>query len=159
MKLPIEEKHLFSKKHFLDELAVSLGGYAAEKMIFDDITTGASNDIFVATDIARSLVTKYGMSDKIGPVALEGKEGAIFFGKDFYSERNYSEDVAKEIDSEVKKFMTDAQKKATELLKKNKKALETIASELIEKETIERKEFDDILISSGIKLKKERDQI
>ena len=159
LKLPMEEKHLFSKKHFLDELAVSLGGYAAEKMIFDDITTGASNDIFVATDIARSLVTKYGMSDKIGPVALEGKEGAIFFGKDFYSERNYSEDVAKEIDSEVKKFMTDAQKKATELLKKNKKALETIASELIEKETIERKEFDDILISSGIKLKKERDQI
>jgi cell division protease FtsH len=159
LKLPMEEKHLFSKKHFLDELAVSLGGYSAEKMIFDDITTGASNDIFVATDIARSLVTKYGMSDKIGPVALEGKDGSIFLGKDFYNERNYSEDVAKEIDSEVKKFMTDAQKKATELLKKNKKALETIAKELIEKETIERKEFDDILISSGIKLKKERDQV
>ena len=159
LKLPMEEKHLFSKKHFLDELAVSLGGYAAEKMIFDDITTGASNDIFVATDIARSLVTKYGMSDKIGPVALEGKDGSIFLGKDFYSERSYSEDVAKEIDSEVKKFMTDAQKKATELLKKNKKALEAIASELIEKETIERKEFDDILISSGIKLKKAKDQV
>ncbi|MFA4890359.1 MAG: ATP-dependent zinc metalloprotease FtsH [Candidatus Paceibacterota bacterium] len=159
LKLPMEEKHLFSKKHFLDELAVSLGGYSAEKMVFNDITTGASNDIFVATDIARSLVTKYGMSDKIGPVALEGKEGMIFLGKDFYGEKNYSEEVAKEIDSEVKKFMTDAQKKATELLKKNRKALEAIAGELIEKETIERKEFDDILISSGIKLKKERDQV
>lgn len=157
LKLPMEEKHLFSKKHFLDELAVSLGGYAAEKMVFDDLTTGASNDIFVATDIARSLVTKYGMSEKIGPVALEGKDGSIFLGKDFYNERNYSEEVAKEIDGEVKKFMTDAQKKAAELLKKNRKTLDAIANELIEKETIERKEFDDILISSGIKLKKVKD--
>jgi len=159
LKLPMEEKHLFSKKHFLDELAVSLGGYAAEKIIFDDITTGASNDIFVATDIARSLVTKYGMSEKIGPVALEGKDGSIFLGRDFYEERNYSEEVAKEIDGEVRKFMTDAQKRAAEILKKNKKALDAIAKELIEKETIEREEFDKILISSGIRLKKEKDQI
>lgn len=159
LKLPMEEKHLFSKKHFLDELAVSLGGYSAEKMVFNDITTGAANDIFVATDIARSLVTKYGMSDKIGPVALEGKEGMVFLGKDFYNERNYSEGVAREIDSEVKKFMTNAQKRATEILKKRRQALDAIANELIEKETIERKEFEDILISSGIKLKKGRDQI
>jgi cell division protease FtsH len=159
LKLPVEEKHLFSKKHFLDELAVSLGGYAAEKLVFDDLTTGAANDLFVATDIARSLAAKYGMSEKIGPVAFEGKEGSVFLGRDFYTEKNYSEEVAKEIDGEVKKFMAGALKRASEILKKHRKALDLIGAELIEKETIEREEFEKILISSGIKVKKEKDQI
>ncbi len=154
LKLPVEEKHLYSKSHFLDELAVSLGGYATEKIIFNDLTTGAADDLYHATDVARALVTKYGMSDKIGPVAFEGREGAIFIGRDFYTEKNYSEDVAKEIDKEVKRFMEEADKQAAKVLQKHRPLLDAIAKKLIEKETIEREEFDGILKSFGIKLKK-----
>lgn len=154
LKLPIEERHLYSKKHFLDELAVFLGGYTAEKLVFNDLTTGAGDDIFRATEVARDLVVRYGMSDKMGPVAFEGRDGAIFLGRDFYSERNYSEEVAKEIDREVKKIMNDANKRAKNVLIKHREALDRIATDLIEKETIEREEFDGILKSFGIKLKK-----
>lgn len=157
LKLPIEERHLFSKKHFLDELAVFLGGYAAEKLIFNDLTTGAGDDLFRATEIARDLVAKYGMSDKMGPVAFEGGHGTVFLGRDFYNDRNYSEDVAKQIDVEIKKTMNDSYKKAKNVLIKHGKTLEKIATELIEKETIERDEFDGILKSFGIKLKKEEE--
>ncbi|MFH1956776.1 MAG: ATP-dependent zinc metalloprotease FtsH, partial [Patescibacteria group bacterium] len=154
LKLPIEEKHLYSKKHFIDELAVSLGGYAAEKLVFNDLTTGAADDLHHATGVARSLVTKYGMSDKIGPVVFDGRSGEIFLGKDFYTERNYSEEVAKEIDSEVRELMNNALKEATKVLQKHRKILNAIAEKLIEKETIERDEFDAILKSFKIKLKK-----
>lgn len=158
LKLPVEERHLHSRAHFLDELAVSLGGYAAEKLKFGDLTTGASDDILRATEVARSLITKYGMSEKIGPVAFEGREGAIFLGRDFYTEKNYSEEVAKQIDAEVKKLMTGASKRAAEILKKYREVLDAIAGELIKKETIERDEFDKLLTSFGIKLKKEEER-
>ncbi|NOY35874.1 MAG: ATP-dependent zinc metalloprotease FtsH [bacterium] len=154
LKLPAEERHLYSKKHFLDELAVSLGGYAAEKIIFDDITTGASDDLYRASDVARALVTKYGMSDKIGPVAFGAKEGVMFLGREMGGEKNYSEDVAKEIDGEIKRFMNEALDRAKEVLEKNRKALDAITSRLIEKETIEREEFDKLLLEHGIKPKK-----
>lgn len=155
LKLPIEERHLYTKSHFVDELAVSLGGYAAEKMVFGDITTGASDDISRATDVARALVTKYGMSDKIGPVAFSEKSDMVFLGRDFGHEKNYSEDVAKEIDEEVRQFMYSAYKKAEETIKQHKKLLDAIAKELIEKETVERDEFDHLLKDHGIKPKKE----
>ncbi|MBU2219481.1 ATP-dependent zinc metalloprotease FtsH [Patescibacteria group bacterium] len=155
LKLPLEERHLYTKSHFIDELAVSLGGYAAEKFVFGDLTTGAADDLCRATDVARALITKYGMSEKIGPVAFEGREGNIFIGRDFYTEKNYSEDVAKEIDKEVKSFMENAFKDATKVLQKHREALNAIAEKLIEKETIERDEFDEILKSFRIKLKKE----
>jgi len=135
-------------------LAVSLGGYAAEKLVFNDLTTGAADDLHHATGVARSLVTKYGMSDKIGPVVFDGRSGEIFLGKDFYTERNYSEEVAKEIDSEVRELMNNALKEATKVLQKHRKILNAIAEKLIEKETIERDEFDAILKSFKIKPKK-----
>lgn len=155
LKLPLEERHLYTKSHFTDELAVSLGGYAAEKLIFNDITTGASDDISRATDVARSLVTRYGMSDKIGPVSFGDKNENVFLGRDFGHEKNYSEDVAKEIDEEVRQFMYGAYKKAEDTIKEHKKLLDAIAKELIEKETVERDEFDKLLKSHGVKPKKE----
>ncbi|MEW5907794.1 MAG: ATP-dependent zinc metalloprotease FtsH [Patescibacteria group bacterium] len=155
LKLPLEERHLFSKSHFLDEIAVALGGYAAEKIIFNDITTGAADDLYRATEMARDLITRYGMSEKIGPVAYEGREGMVFLGRDFYTERNYSEEMAKEIDKEVKKIMYNALKRAGAVFLKYRPTLEKVAMELIEKETLERSEFEKIITEAGIKLKKE----
>ena len=154
LKLPLEERHLYSKAHFLDEISVALGGYLAEKMIFGDITTGASDDLRHAMEIARALVMKYGMSETIGPVAWGGRSEPIFLGKDFMAEKNYSEEVAKEIDTEITKIITASQETAKEVLLKHKELLEDIADTLIEKETIENEEFNAIISKRGIKPKK-----
>jgi len=154
LKLPLEEKHLYSKAHFLDEISVSLGGYLAEKMIFDDITTGASEDLKHAIDIARSLVVKYGMSDKIGPVAWGSRSEPIFVGKEYAGEKNYSEEVAKEIDAEIIHIINNSKKSAEDVLLKHKDVLSEIANTLIEKETIEKDEFNAIISKRGIKVKK-----
>jgi len=156
LKLPIEEKHLFSKKHFLDELVVSLGGYAAEKLVFNDLTTGASDDIYRASDVARALVMKYGMSDKIGPVAFGAKSGGMFLGREMSPEKNYSEEVAREIDSEIGAFMKEALKRAEDVLAEHRETLDDIAKHLIEKETIERDEFEKMLTAHGIEPKKKK---
>ncbi len=155
LKLPTEERHLFSKSNFLDEIAVALGGYAAEKLIFKDLTTGASDDLRRATDIARALVTRYGMSEKIGPIALGEKSEMVFLGRDFGMEKNYSEEVARTIDDEVSKIMNGAFKKAGDILAKNKETLVKIAKTLIKKETIEKEEFEILLAEFGIKPKKD----
>jgi len=154
LKLPVEERHLYNKAHFLDEIAVAMGGYTAEKIIFGDITTGASNDLKYATEVARSLVVRYGMSDKIGPVAWGGRYEPIFLGKDFSSEKDYSESVAKEIDAEITRIMGEGQKKAEENIIKYRQVLDEIANVLIEKETIENDEFDAIISKHGIRPKK-----
>ena len=154
LKLPVEERHLYTKAHFLDEIAVAMGGYTAEKIIFGDITTGASNDLKYATEVARSLVVRYGMSDKIGPVAWGGRYEPIFLSKDFSSEKDYSESVAKEIDAEITRIMGEGQKKAEENIIKYRQVLDEIANVLIEKETIENDEFDAIISKHGIRPKK-----
>ena len=100
LKLPSYDRHLYSRAHFLDELAVSLGGYAAELTAFGELTTGASDDLRKATDLARALVTKYGMSDKIGPLSLASKEDHIFLGREIAIDKHYSEDLAKTGDCE-----------------------------------------------------------
>ncbi len=158
LKLPIEDRHLYSKSHFLDEIFVARGGYSAEKIIFKDLTTGAADDLSRATETARALVTQYGMSEKIGPVAWSEQPEMIFLGREFGTERNYSEDVAKEIDKEVSRIMNEAEKKAQEILTKYKSVLTKIAKTLIEKETIEKEEFDKILTSFKIKAKKEKEE-
>ena len=154
LKLPLEERHLYSKAHFLDEISVALGGYLAEKMIFGDITTGASDDLRHAMEIARALVMKYGMSETIGPVAWGGRSEPIFLGKDFMAEKNYSEAVAKEIDAEITKIINASQEAAKDVLLKHKELLSDIANTLIEKETIENEEFNAIISKRGIKPKK-----
>lgn len=149
LKLPIEDRKLQSRREFLDDIAVSLGGFVAEKMLFDDLTTGSSNDLVVATALARDMVTRYGMSDKIGPIALEESAGLSPFGGSFV-ERDYSEKVGAVVDSEVARIMSEAEVRATDILKKHRKALDTIAKKLIEVETVERDEFEKLLIANGI---------
>lgn len=153
LKLPLEERKLQSKKEFLDDIVVALGGYVVERNIFGDLTTGASNDLQVATSLARDMVTKYGMSDKIGPVALEATGGRALFGQNV-GERDYSEAVGEVIDGEVSKIMNDAYQRAESVIKEYKKALEAISKALIEVETLERDEFEKILIANGITPKK-----
>lgn len=142
LKIPVEDRHMFSRSQFLDELAVSLGGYGSEKLVFGEITTGAADDLKKATDIARSLVTRFGMSDKVGPMALGEREELIFLGRELTTERNYSEDTARLIDTEVKRLMDEAYKQAEEILTRRRVKLDEIANVLIEKETIEREEFE-----------------
>lgn len=145
LKLPSEDRHLYSRSHFLAELAVSLGGYTAEKLVFDELTTGAGDDLKKATALARNLVMRYGMSETVGPVALGEREEMVFLGRELSSERSYSEETAKLIDSEVKKLLDEAYGRAKELLTKKRAKLDEIAKVLIEKETIEREEFDKIM--------------
>jgi cell division protease FtsH len=149
LKLPIEDRRLQARREFLDDIAMSLGGYVTEKMVFGDLTTGPSNDLQVSTALARDMVTRYGMSDKLGPIALEGEGGQALFGRGV-GEKDYSQKVADLIDSEVSRIMTEAQKKAEDILIKNRKLLDVIAKRLIETETIEREEFDQILVANGI---------
>jgi len=144
---------LQSRKEFLDDIAMSLGGYVAEKMIFGDLTTGPSNDLQVSTALARDMVTKYGMSDKMGPVALEGAGGRVLFGRGM-DDREFSERVGSEVDAEVSRIMNEALKKAEDILKKNRKALDAIAHKLIEVENIEQAEYENIILAFGIKPKK-----
>ncbi|MFC1775370.1 ATP-dependent zinc metalloprotease FtsH [Patescibacteria group bacterium] len=157
LKLPIEERKLQSKKEFLDDIAMSLGGYAAEKMIFGDITTGPSNDLQVSTALARAMVTRWGMSDELGPVALEGSGGKAMFGRGLDG-KEYSEKVSADIDREVSKIMNEGITRATQTLTDHRKALEAIAKKLIEVETIEREDFEKLLVANGITLKEDTDK-
>ncbi len=154
LKLPLEERKLQSKKEFLDDIAVAMGGYIVEKTLFGDVTTGPSNDLRVATALARDMVTKYGMSDEIGPLAVEDTGGQMFLGVSVRGEREYSEDFSKLIDSEVKKIIDTALRRAGDVVKKHRKALDAIAAELIRVETIEREEFEKIILAHGIMPKK-----
>ena len=158
LKLPLEDRKMQSKKEFLDDIAVALAGYVTEKMILNDVTTGPSNDLQVSTALAREMVTKYGMSDKIGALALEGSGGSTLFGSRGVSDsKEYSEKVSALIDSEVSEIMTDARVKAEDIVKTNRKALDAVAQRLMEIETIERDEYEKIIIAHGIIPKKKLD--
>jgi cell division protease FtsH len=144
LKMPTEERKIKPKSEFLSEMAVLLAGFTAEKLKFGEITTGATNDLEKATKLARRLVKEYGMSS-LGPISFGEKEELVFLGKEISERRTYSEKVAAQIDKEVAKFIKEAQKKAKKILTKNKKLLDKIAKTLIEKETIERKEFENLM--------------
>lgn len=152
LKLPLEEKRLQSKKEFIDDIAMSLGGYVAEQMIFGDITTGPSSDLQVATNLARAMVTRFGMSDVIGPVALSDGGGRIQYGES--AEKEYSEAVSVKIDAEVSRIINDGLKTAEKVLTEHKKAFVAIANKLVEVETLEQEEYEKILTAHGILLKK-----
>jgi len=153
LKMPSEEKRMKNKKEFLAEIATLLGGYVAEKVIFGQMTTGASNDLKKASDIARSIVKEYGMSS-LGPISFGEKEELVFLGKEIGEERNYSEKVAALIDEEVEKIIKEAQKEAEKILLKRKNLLEKIARTLIEKETIEKEEFEKLINGGSLLPKK-----
>lgn len=156
LKLPIEDRRLQSRNEFLDDIAMSLGGYVAEKIVFGDLTTGPSNDLQISTAMARDMVTKYGMSENLGPVALEGMGGKALFGRGI-SEKEYSEEIGALIDKEVSGIMKNAYGKAEKIITENRMLLDTIAKRLMEKESIERDEFENILVSNGIQPKKKED--
>lgn len=156
LHLPLEDRKMQSKKEFLDDISVSLGGYVVEKMMFDDVTTGPSNDLQVSTALARDMVTKYGMSEKIGVLALENSGGRAMFGKGIEG-KEYSEKIGADIDSEVARIMDEAYKKAEHIVTKHRVALDSIAKRLIETETIEREEYESIIIAHGIQPKKKLD--
>ncbi|MDO8537014.1 MAG: ATP-dependent zinc metalloprotease FtsH [bacterium] len=151
MKLPMEDQHLRTRKQFLSDLAMMMGGYASEKLTFGDVSTGASNDLKEASELARRLVTKYGMSEGLGPQTFGKTEEMIFLGREISTEKNYSEEVAAEIDKEVKNFLAQAYETAEKVLKVHKNALKKIAQTLIEKETLEREEFENLLKPFKIK--------
>ena len=141
LKLPTEDKHLRSRSEFESELAVLLGGFVAEKIIFKDTTTGASNDLKVASNLARSMITQYGMSDSLGPITFGEKEELVFLGKEISTQRNYSETIAFQIDEEIKKLITKGLTSAKKVLTQKVAVLHKIAKELISKETLEQKDF------------------
>ena len=159
LHLPFEDRKLQSRKAFLDDIAVSLGGYLAEKMIYGDITTGASNDLQVLTGLARDMVTRYGMSEKFGPVALEAGQGRTLFGGGLDGSDKVSEDVSAAIDAEVRAIIEGSRTRAQDVLTTHRAVLDAIAKALVEVETIEREEFEKILIVNGITPKKKEDVV
>lgn len=156
LKLPLEERRMQSKKEFLDDIAMSLGGYVAEEMVFGDITTGPSNDLQVATSLARAMVTRWGMSEEIGPIALESDGGRTMFGRGV-NDNEYSERVSALIDSEVSKIMNNAFMVAREVLTDKRKVLDAIAHKLIDVETLEQAEYNEIIVANGIIPKKKEE--
>ncbi len=156
LKLPLEDRKMQSRKEFLDDIAVSLGGFVAEKMIYDDVTTGAGNDLQVLSALARDMVARYGMSENLGPIAFDAAMGRTLFGNGVDGTEQ-SEEVAAQIDAEVKRIIDAAHKKAEGVLKKHRKALHAIAQRLVEVETIEQDGFEKILIANGITPKKKED--
>lgn len=155
MAVPTEDKMLHSRGYFLDEIAVLLSGFVTEQAIFGDVTTGASNDLERATNMARNMVTRYGMSS-LGPRTFGKKEELIFLGKEMNEEKNYSEKTAQDIDHEVSTLIEGARKRALELITEKRDKLDKLADTLIEKETIEKEEFDEIV---GLTKKKEKTPI
>ena len=145
MYIPTEEKGHISRKYLLEEICSMLGGRAAEEITQDDICTGASNDMERATDIARKMVTKYGMSEKLGPVTYGTDNNEVFLGRDFSSTPNYSEKIAAEIDSEINSIITTQYTKAVEILKKDIDKLHLIAKELFENEKISGEDFKKLM--------------
>jgi cell division protease FtsH len=151
LKLPTEDIHLKTRKQFLSDLATALGGYVSEQEIFGDLTTGASNDLQVASDMARKMVVKYGMSEKFGPITFGKTEELVFLGKEITTEKNYSEQTAQKIDEEVEGIIKKAYETARKIIRQRRKILDAIAKQLIEKETIEKEEFDLLMKKFGLK--------
>jgi cell division protease FtsH len=141
---PDEDRILYSRKKLLANMAYMLGGRVAEEIVFDDITSGASNDIEQVTRLARSMVTRLGMSSEMGPRVYGQKEEMVFLGREISEQRDYSEAVAEQIDAEVRKIVDDSYKMARKLLNKYRKQLDAVAQKLLEVETLTRVEFEAI---------------
>ncbi|MDO5393736.1 MAG: ATP-dependent zinc metalloprotease FtsH [Mycoplasmatota bacterium] len=141
MMVPAEEKLCSTKKDLLEQITGLLGGRTAEEVVFNEITTGAHNDFEKATKIARAMVTEYGMSD-LGPLQFEQQEGSVFLGRDYNRSQHFSNEVANEIDMEMRKIINNCHKKATEIIKKNEDLLKLIADALLEYETLTKEQID-----------------
>ncbi len=155
--MPSEERMdsgLFSRSYLQNQMAVALGGRVAEEIIFgeEEVTTGASNDLQQVTRVARQMITRYGMSDRLGPVALGRQQGNIFLGRDIMSERDFSEETASAIDGEVRQLVDEAYKRAKQVLVENRHVLNQLADLLIDKETVDAEELQDLLANNDVKM-------
>ncbi len=144
MSLPQEDRYLHSKTEFEDKIAGMLGGHVSEEIVFGDTTTGASNDIEKATTLARAMVTQYGMSEALGPLAFGKKDEMIFLGREISEQRNYSDEIAAKIDAEVRAIIDNAYARAHQALTEHRAVLNRLADLLVEKETIEAAEFESL---------------
>ncbi len=143
--LPNEEKFLASRTELYNRITALLGGRTAEELTFGDVTTGAGDDLNRATDIARAMVCEYGMSEKLGSITLGKKDEMVFIGRDMMKDKNYSEQTAQLIDGEVKRIVETCHKRATEILKKNRKFLKIMAEALLDREVLDSSDVDDIM--------------
>ncbi len=142
--LPEGDKSSVSRNELLNQLAYALGGLAAEELIFHDPTTGSSNDIEKATKVARAMVTSFGMSERLGAVKLGEDNGEPFLGRDIGHSRNYSEDVAAVVDQEINRLLTSAHQEAFDILVQNRRVLDQLVTQLLEKETLDRKQLTSV---------------
>ncbi|SKB11153.1 Cell division protein FtsH; ATP-dependent zinc-metallo protease [Planktothrix sp. PCC 11201] len=155
--MPSEERMdsgLFSRSYLENQMAVALGGRVAEEIIFgeEEVTTGASNDLQQVTRVARQMITRYGMSDRLGPVALGRQQGNVFLGRDIMSERDFSEETASTIDAEVRLLVDAAYKRAKQVLVENRHVLNQLADVLIDKETVDADELQELLANNEVKM-------
>jgi cell division protease FtsH len=148
------ESGLYSRSYLQNQMAVALGGRVAEEIVYgeDEVTTGASNDLQQVARVARQMVTRFGMSDKLGPVALGRSQGGMFLGRDIAAERDFSEDTAAAIDDEVSQLVAEAYRRATTVLTANRPVLDEIAELLVEKETVDAEELQELLINRDVKV-------
>ena len=157
LSLPKEDRYYATRSEMLDELKVLLGGRVAEALVLKEISSGASNDLQRATALARQMICEYGMSEKIGPVTFGHRQDQVFLGRDIARDKDYSEEVAAEIDKEVRAFLDDAYAATEKLLNENMDKLHLIAQALIERETLEKEEIADIVNHGRILTKEERE--
>ena len=144
LTLPEQDKYYASKSEMMDEITQLLGGRVAEALVLEDISTGASNDIERASNMARKMVTEYGMSENLGPITYGGKHEEVFLGRDFSTHRNYSENIASAIDNEVRSIIQTGYNKAEQLLKDNIEGLHRVAEALLDREKLDMEEFEEL---------------
>jgi cell division protease FtsH len=145
MQLPTQDRYILSKSELLDRLCVLLGGRAAEELVLQEVTTGAHNDLEVATEMARRMVTQYGMSATVGHITLGKREGPVFLGKDLVEHKDYSDETAKVVDEEVKKIVEDCYLRAKNILEENIDKLKIVAHQLLEKEVLDAEEVKQLI--------------
>lgn len=150
LKLPTEDRHMHTKTEYVEEIAVLLGGFLTEKAIYGEVTTGATSDLRRATNIARRLITDFGMSDILGPRTFGNKEEMIFLGREITEQRDYSEKIAEKIDEEISGFITRATKMAEEIISSKRAMIDKVVKELLEKETIEKERFEELMKEEGV---------
>ncbi|MGH8103236.1 MAG: ATP-dependent zinc metalloprotease FtsH, partial [bacterium] len=156
LQLPEQDKYIITKNELLDKMTVLLGGRVAEEIIFDEISTGAQNDLEELTELARRMVKEYGMSTKLGPITFGKRYGGIFLGRDFATERDYSEDTAEQIDQEVHSIVQSIHERARAIMRNYKEALKKIAHRLMKTENIDKEEFTRLMTELGVPANTER---
>jgi cell division protease FtsH len=156
-QLPMDEKHTYPKDYLLNTICILMGGRVAEELVLDMQTTGAGNDIERATDMARKMICDYGMSDKLGPLSFGKKEEQIFLGREISQHRDYSEETAQKIDEEVHDIVTNSYNKTYKLIEENLETLHKMANALLEKETLDSNDINEILKSTGIEVEEEEE--